>query len=104
MSSTSEPVEVRCEELTSATAVRLISALNAELSARYPEPGATHFRLDPEEVGEGRGTFVVAYLADQPVGCGALRRLDATSGELKRMLRRARGARARSGPRDIGGT
>ncbi len=27
---------------------RLIAALNAELSAMYPEPGANHFKLDPE--------------------------------------------------------
>jgi hypothetical protein len=31
----------------------LIGALNAELSARYPEPGATHFNLDPREVAPG---------------------------------------------------
>jgi len=35
----------------------LIASLNAELSAPYPEPGANHFQLDPEEVAQGRGTF-----------------------------------------------
>jgi putative acetyltransferase len=67
-------------------AVRLIAALNAELSALYPEPGATHFRLDPEEVAPGRGAFVLAHAGGVPVGCGAVRRIDGSGdAELKRM-------------------
>jgi putative acetyltransferase len=79
-------VYVRRERLDSLVAVALIGALNAELSARYPEEGATHFRLDPEEVAPGRGAFVVAYLADEPAGCGAVRRIEAGIAELKRMF------------------
>lgn len=71
--------------ITSLVAQSLITALNAELSALYPEPGATHFRLDPAEVAEGRGVFLVAALRDIPIGCGAVRLLDATTAELKRM-------------------
>ncbi len=63
----------------------LIDALNAELSGLYPEPGATHFGLDPEEVTGARGAFLVVYLADEPVGCGAVRMLDGETAELKRM-------------------
>jgi putative acetyltransferase len=63
----------------------LITALNAELSAMYPEPGANHFTLDPEETARGRGAFLVVYRGDVPVGCGAVRLLDAETGELKRM-------------------
>ena len=63
----------------------LITALNAELSAMYPEPGANHFKLDPEETARGRGAFLVVYRGDVPVGCGAVRLLDAETGELKRM-------------------
>jgi len=59
--------------------------LNAELRGVYSEPGATHFRLDPEEVANGRGTFLVVYQRGMPVGCGALRLLDAETAELKRM-------------------
>jgi GNAT superfamily N-acetyltransferase len=59
--------------------------LNAELSGVYPEPGANHFHLDPEEVADGRGTFLVVYRGGTPVGCGALRLLDAGTAELKRM-------------------
>ena len=46
-------------DFLSPMAQALVQALNAELSALYPEQGANHFRLDPEELAEGRGAFVV---------------------------------------------
>ena len=67
-----DALDLRPEALTSPVARSLIAALDAELSARYPEEGSTHFRLDVDEVSEGRGTFYVAYRNDEPVGCGAL--------------------------------
>lgn len=63
----------------------LIRELNAELSGMYPEPGANHFGLHPDEVAPGRGSFLVVHRDGAPLGCGALRRLDAETGELKRM-------------------
>jgi putative acetyltransferase len=78
-------IEIRAEELTSEAASLLIAELNAELLQTYPEPGATHFRLDPDEVGPGRGAFLVAYENDRPVACGAVRRIDQDAAELKRM-------------------
>ena len=88
------PLDIAPEPITGPVAGALIAALNAELSARYPEPGATHFRLDPDEVAPGNGAFLVVRRADRPVGCGALRTLrepallaalGARGGELKRM-------------------
>lgn len=78
-------IEIQREDLLSPTAGQLIAALNAELNGRYPEEGATHFRLDPEEVTPGRGAFLVARAGGLPVGCGAFRRLDDSTAELKRM-------------------
>ena len=78
-------IEIRRAALTSSDAARLIAALNAELKATFPEPGATHFSLTGAQVGAGDGAFVVAYLDDVAVGCGAVRRLDAVTAELKRM-------------------
>jgi len=72
-------------DILSHTARTLIEALNAELSSRYPEDGATHFRLNAEEVAEGRGAFLVASRAGKPVGCGAVRRIEGHTGEIKRM-------------------
>jgi GNAT superfamily N-acetyltransferase len=79
------PIEVRRETIASAVAHTLIMALNEELSRRYPEEGANHFRLDPDEVAEGRGAFLVAYASGKPLGCGAIRRLDDDTAEIKRM-------------------
>lgn len=74
------------EPLDSPAVQQLIAALDAELSGRYPEAGATHFRLDPEEVGPGRGVFLVLRDGDSAIGCGAIRRLDARTAEIKRMF------------------
>lgn len=78
-------LQIRHASLESQTVQGLIRALNAELSLRYPEEGANHFRLDLEEVAPGRGAFLVAYLDDLAVGCGAVRRIDPPRAEIKRM-------------------
>src|SRR5213592_1595234 len=72
-------VDIRRSTLASPDAARLIAALNAELKATFPEPGATHFSLAGAQVGAGDGAFVIAYLD------GAVRRLDEATAELKRM-------------------
>lgn len=79
------PIIVRRQSLDSAAASHLIGALNAELAAAYPEPGSTHFRLDTIEVAEGMGGFYVAELDGTPVGCGAIRRIEPVTFEIKRM-------------------
>jgi GNAT superfamily N-acetyltransferase len=73
------------EPLSGPAAQMLIAALNAELAGMYSEHGANHFAIDSEEVAPGRGAFLVAYQGTTPVGCGAVRLLDAATGELKRM-------------------
>lgn len=78
-------LDIRREPLDGAPALALIAALNDELLARYPEEGATHFRLDRDEVAPERGAFLLARLGGDPVGCGAVRRLDAEAAEIKRM-------------------
>jgi len=85
MSDEARGVIIQRADILSAPARALIAALNAELSARYPEEGATHFRLDPGEVADGRGAFLIASSSGRPVGCGAVRRLEAETGEIKRM-------------------
>jgi GNAT superfamily N-acetyltransferase len=78
-------IDIRPSALASPDAVRLIAALNSELTATFPEPGATRFSLTGAQVGGGDGAFLVAYFDDVAVGCGAVRRLDETTAELKRM-------------------
>ena len=72
-------------ELSAEVSRALIASLNAELTGVYPEPGANHFHLDPDEVARGRGSFFVVYRDGVPVGCGAVRLLDRDTAELKRM-------------------
>ena len=66
-------------------AKRLIQALNAELEETYPEEGANHFRLETDEVSGDRGVFLIGYLDDEPIACGAIRRLNEDEAEIKRM-------------------
>ena len=80
-----ETITVTRAELTDRIGQSLNEALNAELTDMYPEPGANHFELNPEETAEGRGIFLILYRGETPVGCGALRLVDAETGELKRM-------------------
>ena len=62
--------------LAGADAQGLIARLDAELTERYPNPAHRHFGLTEEQVTGGSGVFLVATLDGEPVGCGALRRLD----------------------------
>ena len=80
-----ESIRIARAELTDDVSRSLIAALNAELTGAYPEPGATHFGLDPAEVSDGRGALLVIYREGNPVGCGAVRLLDSGTAELKRM-------------------
>src|SRR5437899_338276 len=85
MDEASERISIARADLAAKVSRALIGSLNDELRGVYSEPGATHFRLDPEEVTGGRGTFLIVYREGVPVGCGALRLLDAETAELKRM-------------------
>jgi GNAT superfamily N-acetyltransferase len=78
-------IVVQRADILSPAAQTLIAALNAELSRTYPEEGACHFRLDAEEVADGRGAFLIAWRAEKPIGCGAIRQIEERTGELKRM-------------------
>src|SRR5436309_3101992 len=83
------PLTIRRVDLTSPVALELIGELNAELSRQYPEEGACHFRLDPDEVADGRGAFLIVWRGRTAIGCGAVRRIETQVGELKRMYVRA---------------
>jgi len=78
-------IQIRRSALASPDAIQLLSELNLELSGAFPEPGATHFSLQDSQVAPGQGAFVVAYLDDLAIGCGAIRRVDEATAELKRM-------------------
>jgi GNAT superfamily N-acetyltransferase len=78
-------LSIEIEGLETAAAQALIAALDAELTERYPEDGANHFRLEAGEVAAGRGVFLVARRGGVAVGCGAVRLLEGGDAEVKRM-------------------
>jgi putative acetyltransferase len=82
------------EPLGSADARALIEALDADILARYPNPEDNFFELSEDEVREGHGAFVIARRDGAAIGCGAVRRIDGATAEIKRMYvsKVARGA------------
>ena len=74
------------EASDTAASVELQRAYFADITARYPGWSPDQIpSADPAEVAPPIGAWVVAYLGDQPVGCGGVKRLDDSSAELKRI-------------------
>ncbi|PJJ73492.1 acetyltransferase (GNAT) family protein [Diaminobutyricimonas aerilata] len=75
--------EVRAVPWDDPDAERLRAAQRAEIAERYgtpdSEPGVAPSAADITH-------FVVAYVGDEPAGCGGLRRIDENHGEIKRMF------------------
>ena len=102
------------EPYGSEVAARLVAALHHEIGERYAdvdtftpeelaEDDAAYLaEVTPELVRAPLGTFVVAWIDGQPVGCGAVKPFDAVErvGEIKRMYT-APGARRRGVSRAI---
>jgi putative acetyltransferase len=76
---------VGAEPFESADARRLVEALDAHLAGRYSPEQRFGPNLKAAHVETGRGTFVIARVDGVAVGCGALRRLDERTSEVKRM-------------------
>ena len=110
-------VEVALAAPTSAEARWCLAEYFRELAARFEagfDPARDHTAPD-EDLTPPAGWFVVARLEGKPVGCGALRRIDKATGEIKRVwtapsarglgvarrtLRRTRGLGGRGRPDD----
>ncbi|MFZ4659087.1 MAG: GNAT family N-acetyltransferase [Caldilineaceae bacterium] len=75
------------EDVRSADSTQLIRELSAELAALY-QVGDGSAGFKPEDVEVPRAAFIVARHAGYPVGCGALRPIDETTVEVKRMYTR----------------
>ena len=64
----------------------LVGRLNDELVAVATEPNENHFSLTNAEVIGDAGRMIRVRLDGRLVGCGAVRRIEPTVGELKRMF------------------
>jgi len=78
-------ISIAAEPFDSADARRLIAALDDHLAGRYPPEQRFGPNLKPQQIAPGLGTFVIARIDGRAVGCGALRKLDEASAEVKRM-------------------
>jgi GNAT superfamily N-acetyltransferase len=76
---------IAAEPFESADAQRLITALDAGLAAVYKPEQRFGPNLKAEHLAGGRGSFLLARDGGKAVGCGALRVLDPTTAEVKRM-------------------
>ena len=76
---------ITAERFDSDDARRLVAELDAHLAERYPPEQRFGPNLKLEHLEDGRGTFVVARDDGRAIGCGALRLLEATTAEVKRM-------------------
>lgn len=80
-------IDLRVEPPDSADARWCVEQYFAELAGRF-ETGFDPSRSNPardQELTPPTGFFVVARLDGSPIGCGALKRVDAATGEIKRM-------------------
>jgi len=90
-----ELVTIAPVPISSADAAGLIAQLDMELARLYPDLRNSHSELTPEQVSPGSGVFLIARTGTEPIGCGAVCRLNHSAGEIRRMfvLPAARGAR-----------
>lgn len=80
-------IDLSIEPASSPDANWCLRQYQEELARRFdngfdPSQGNS---LDPADVTPPKGWFIVARLAGRPVGCGALKRVDASTGEIKRV-------------------
>jgi putative acetyltransferase len=78
-------LSVAAEPFDSSDAQRLIAALDAGLAELYPPEQRFGPNLKAQHLEGGRGTFLIARDDGRAVGCGAIRVLDSTTAEAKRM-------------------
>jgi GNAT superfamily N-acetyltransferase len=82
----SVPLHVRTEPSDGDAGRELMAAFAREIAALYPgwHPGVGP-SASPADLTPPGGSFLVAYRGDRAVACGALKRLDARTVEIKRM-------------------
>jgi putative acetyltransferase len=78
-------VKVSLERADSIEALNLFDETHRELKARYPA-GSVEHQFDPHDLGSPSAVFVIARVDGKAVGCGAVRPLGGSVGEVKRVF------------------
>ena len=78
-------LSIAAEPFDSDDARRLVAALDAGLAELYPPEQRFGPNLKAEHLEGSRGAFLVARNDGRAVGCGAIRLIDPTTAEAKRM-------------------
>ena len=78
-------LSITAEPFDSPDARRLVAALDAGLAELYPPEQRFGPNLKAEHLEAGRGTFLIARDGGRAVGCGAIRLIDPSTAEAKRM-------------------
>ena len=86
-------IDIRDTDIRSTDAQLLLGELNDTLTRITGASGALSFTED--DVSDSRAAFVIAYVDNKPVGCGALRPMCGSEAEIKRVY-------ARPGTRGVG--
>jgi GNAT superfamily N-acetyltransferase len=92
--------EIRDADISMEPGRTLAAEMWADMAVRYvddpaaPEPKGETDDLRPEELAPPMGRFIVVYDGGEPIACGAIRRHDDETAEVKRMWVRP-GARGR---------
>lgn len=76
-------IVIECESASSADGMMLIKKLSEELASRYGGDGSGSFNASDTEV--PKSCFVIARLENKAVACGALRPMEGSIAEVKRM-------------------
>jgi len=76
-------IDLRDEPYDAPVAASLVDAVQQEYVERYGGPDDSP--VQPDEFAPPHGRFLVGYVGTTPVAMGGLRRIDATTVEIKRM-------------------
>ena len=77
-------IEIKATRPDSENALVLIRALDEDMRGRYP--GRALHGLHPEDVMDHRLIVLIAHADGRAIGCDAVRELEASVGEVKRMF------------------
>jgi GNAT superfamily N-acetyltransferase len=80
-------IQVTVEGADAEVSLGLQQAFFADIASRYPgwEPASSQ-SANPSDLAPPVGIWLVAYRDGHPIGCGGLQRLDADTGEVRRIF------------------